>query len=92
MIFDELAGLNGFGVRATELVEHRQELLNYQIPEANDGSFAELDKNVTKSEKKANDSGSVVDWQIVGVSFGAGLLVAIFGSWQIREIRRRLNK
>jgi tetratricopeptide (TPR) repeat protein len=92
MIFDELAGLNGFGVRAAELVEHRQELLNYQIPEVGGGSFAELTKNVEEIESKAKDTGLRVDWQTLGVGFGAGILVAIFGLWQIREIRRRLKK
>jgi hypothetical protein len=30
-----------------------------------------------------------VDWQSLGIGFGAGLLVALFGYWQVREVRRR---
>ena len=31
-----------------------------------------------------------VDWlQALGVGFGAGILVALIGVWQVREIRRR---
>ena len=94
MIFDDLAGLNGLNVRAPELVAHRQELLDYKPPEISTTSTTSADPEKTGkgTENKPSDMPFRVDWQTLGVGFGAGLLVAIFGSWQLREIRRRLKK
>ena len=30
-----------------------------------------------------------LDWRQIGVSFGAGVVVALLFSWQVRELRRR---
>jgi tetratricopeptide (TPR) repeat protein len=44
-------------------------------------------ENVPPTENET----SAVDWRALGIGFGAGLLVALFGYWQVREIRRRLH-
>ena len=73
MIFDELAGFNGLGVRAVDLAEHRKDLLNYKSPET----------------EKRQDEVPPFNWQLLGIGFGTGVLVAVFGMLQIREIRKR---
>jgi tetratricopeptide (TPR) repeat protein len=88
MIFDELAGFDGRGVRAVELAEHRKVLLDYNDPDTDEATSFELNKRID-DEKKRQDQGPRIDWQTLGVGFGTGLVVGIFGMWQIREIRRR---
>lgn len=88
MIFEELAGFNGLGVRAAELAEHRKDLLNATIPEEDQAARLDIEEKLQDEEKKRGDQG-LLDWRTLGVGFGTGLVVAIFGMWQIREIRRR---
>ena len=92
MIFDELAGYDGLGVRAAELAEHRMALRNYHDPETDETASFDLGKGSDDEGKKREDQGPRIDWQSLGVGFGVGILVAIFGMWQFREIRRRLQK
>jgi tetratricopeptide (TPR) repeat protein len=89
MIFDELAGFDGRGVRAPELAEHRKDLLNYHDSEIEGTSTFDVNKKIDEEEKKRSEQAPKIDWQTLGVGFGTGLVVAIFGTWQIREIRRR---
>jgi tetratricopeptide (TPR) repeat protein len=91
MIFDELAGYDGLGVRAAELAEHRMALRNYQDADTDQTTSFDLGKGQDEG-KKNEDQGPRIDWQSLGVGFGVGVLIAIFGMWQIREIRRRLQK
>lgn len=88
MIFDELAGFNGLGVRAAELAEHRKDLLNFTIPEDDQAAPLDIEDKLKEDEKKRAEQG-MLDWRTLGVGFGIGLVVAVFGMWQIREIRRR---
>ena len=87
-IFEELAGYGGFGVRAQELADHRKELINYTPPGEEQPAPFDVEKKLDEIEKKKEES-TRIDWQTLGVGFGTGLLVAVFGMWQIREIRRR---
>ncbi len=52
MIFEELAGFNGLGVRAAELAEHRKDLLNYKSPELEQPTAFDLDRKLDQEEKK----------------------------------------
>jgi tetratricopeptide (TPR) repeat protein len=88
MIFDELGGFGGLGVRAEELADHRRQLLNYDVPEEIQATPKEMAEKLDIIEK-GKKARSPIDWQTLGVGFGVGLLVAVFGMWQIREVRRR---
>ncbi len=91
-IFNELAGFGGLDVRAKELAEHRHVLQAYQEKASEPTSSLDLNKRLDDDEKKRQDQPVRIDWQTLGVGFGIGLVVAIFGAWQIREIRRRFSK
>src|SRR5205814_5926644 len=89
MIFDELAGFNGRRSRVAELAEHRRELRAFELSDPEQASFPDLGALVDKSDKKSAEEGVRIDWQSLAVGFGAGLVIAFFGRWQIQEIRRR---
>jgi tetratricopeptide (TPR) repeat protein len=89
MIFDELAGFDGRGVRAPELAEHRKDLLNYHDSETDEVSTFDVNKKIDEEDKKRSEQATRIDWQTLGVGFGTGIAIAIFGMWQIQEIRRR---
>lgn len=88
MIFDELAGYNGLGVRAAELNEHRKDLVAFNVADDDQARPFDLEKIVAEDEKQRQNR-PLLDWRTLGIGFGTGLLVAVFGMWQIREIRRR---
>ena len=93
VIFDELAGYDGLGVRAPELAEHRMTLRNYHDPDSTKEAVPfELTKGLDDEEKRGQDQGPRIDRQSLAVGFGAGVLMAIFGMWQLREIRRRRQR
>lgn len=89
MIFEELAGFNGLGVRAPLLAEHRKDLMAYKVPEAAQPIGFDFEPKPDREDKKAPDQSPRIDWEPLGIGFGAGVLVAVFGMLQIREIRRR---
>jgi tetratricopeptide (TPR) repeat protein len=91
IILDELAGFGGQQVRAALLAEHRKELLNYDPAEPDSNPFA-FEQQVAAEEKKNKDEGKGIAWQSLGIGFGTGLVVAIFGMLQFREIRRRRQR
>ena len=72
-------------VRAKTLMERRQILNNWTEP-PEPGPF--------NPEDPPGPKPTVVgfDWRGLAVAFFAGLIVAIFAHWQIREIRRRRQK
>ncbi len=92
LILDELGGFDGLGVRAAELADHRKELRNYQNPDTQQSNLSDLEKKLDSVEKPAQETGLRLNWQTLGTGFVAGLVVAIFGMWQIREVRRRRQK
>jgi hypothetical protein len=94
LIFDELAGARSTTagswtrrVVAPELAEHYRVLRDYRDPDA--ATPFDINKKIDEEEQKRRDAAPGFDWQNLAVGFGAGLVVAIFGSWQLREIRRR---
>jgi hypothetical protein len=92
MIFEELAGFNGLGVRAPLLAEHRKDLLNFKSPDLQQPTTYDLDRKLDQEEKKGQEQAPRIDWQPLGIGFGAGVLVALFGMLQIREIARRRRR
>jgi hypothetical protein len=70
--------------RAEEAVAHRRAILDVSLPE--DGEV------VDETKKKKDQSDVPLLWRPLLVAFGAGIVVAIFGQWQIREIRRRMQR
>jgi hypothetical protein len=83
-IFGELlkAGFEGEGLEK-KYGTLQQALENRQMEEDR-----RLQSGVNKSEREPEEANRI-DWRTVGVSFGAGFVVAIFALWQVREIRRR---
>jgi hypothetical protein len=78
-IFTDL-GEEPYNFRSEDFKERRSALQNVQIEEK--------EPDIEEALKK-EESARGVDWRTLGVGFGAGLLVALFGIWQIRELRRR---
>jgi tetratricopeptide (TPR) repeat protein len=89
MIFDELAGFDGRGVRAHELLEHRQALLAYHDTESDAVSFEPTPRAAKDDKSRPEPTTPRIDWQTLGLGAGIGFVVGIFGMWQLREIRRR---
>lgn len=80
-IFTDL-GEEPFSFRSEEFKDRRNALQNMKFEPKN--TLDDLDVKVKKEEQQR-----AVDWQTLGIGFGAGVIVAIFGMWQIRELRRR---
>jgi hypothetical protein len=81
-IFDELVWLHN--VRAEEVKARRAALNSWAEPE---GPGLNLDEEPSAPPPPP----PALDWRSLLVAFAAGLVVAIFGHWQIREVRRRLQ-
>jgi hypothetical protein len=81
-IFDDLVYMDK--VRAKDLMARRQALNNWTEPTpSNPGNFVE------DLDKKDPPRPAALDWRGLAIAFVAGIIVAIFGHWQLREIRRR---
>ena len=84
-IFDELVYDNK--LRAKELMARRQTLNNWTEPPT---TSTPDDPFVDPKDKPAPPA--MLDWRGLVVAFVAGMMVAIFAHWQLREIRRRRQK
>lgn len=73
-IFDDL--VFNEKVRAKELMARRLTLNNWVEP-------------VQEARRDDDDGNQVMNWRALAISFAVGMMVAVFGHWQIREIRRR---
>jgi hypothetical protein len=85
-IFDELVW--DMNVSYGDLKERRAVLNQLEIPEDNDRT---LPPNFLDPKPASDDDrpAAVFDWRTLLTGFGAGLFFALFGYWQLREIRRR---
>lgn len=81
-IFDDL--VYNRNVRAKELMTRRQVLNNWVEPAQTTDTGNPFDDG-----KNQPASSPAVDWRGLGIAFLAGMAVAVFGHWQIREWRRR---
>ncbi|MCI0681322.1 MAG: hypothetical protein L0Y71_04390 [Gemmataceae bacterium] len=81
-IFDELVYTRD--VRAKEVMARRIKLNEWKEPP----TTASAD-NPFGGGKDNPPPSPATDWRGLLIAFAAGLLVAVFGYWQIREIRRR---
>lgn len=87
IIFDQLVVDRQY--RAEEVRERRRKLLD--TPIADESGTSALSGDIfAPSPTKLDDSPPLV-WRPLLVSFGIGVLAAIFAQWQIRELRRRLR-
>ncbi len=84
-IFDELAGFKG-PYHVPELVAHLNTLKAYTPPESKEDG---ADSRPT-TDSQPGELG--FDWRHLLVSFVAGVIVAVFGWWQIQEMRRRRQR
>jgi tetratricopeptide (TPR) repeat protein len=88
-LFNELVEANQYA--PPELEEHRRTLRREAPAEQRPPlDFSEPGaKNETKSD--VTSPWPTNPWQLLGVGFGAGAVIALLGAWQVREIRRRLR-
>jgi tetratricopeptide (TPR) repeat protein len=83
-IFDELVSQQN--IRAAAVMERRQALNSIpDTPTASPGGF-EPDNSTPPATGPAP---APFDWRGLATAFAAGIVVAFFAQWQIREIRRR---
>lgn len=83
VIFDDI--VYNEKVRAKELMARRIKLNDWSEPTAT----ASPDNLFGDPEDKPASAPAATDWRGLLIAFGAGMFVAIFGHWQLREIRRR---
>ena len=70
-------------------LEHRYGVLQEALDRMRLAEDRKLQSDLDKTERRAENEPLNLDWRTIGVSFGAGFVVAIFALWQVREIRRR---
>jgi hypothetical protein len=85
-IFDELWINRQY--RADELRDHRRKLLEAAVADEPDNQ----DGPVLPPAGVPDAQPVAWSWRPLLVAFGTGIVVAIFGQWQIREIRRRMQR
>lgn len=78
-IFEELAGYNGL-LRVNATKAALEALRSVTLPDAD-----LVDDTKPTGPRR-------LDWQALAIGFGAGALVAFFGYWQFRELRRRRHR
>jgi tetratricopeptide (TPR) repeat protein len=94
-IFDNL--VTSRGERSRELRQHRRILQAHPAATPNPtGTDLISSRPGPKKDKKDNENPNSAwapnPWQIFGVGFLAGGLVALLGLWQVRELRRRRRR
>lgn len=80
-IFDELVRVQNLRAKA---LKHRRQILESALEAEAPAPF-----NPDDAPAPAPPVVAQFDWRSLAVAFVAGMLVAIFAHWQIREIRRR---
>jgi hypothetical protein len=83
-IFGFLSKIEPVSDEAKEQLKRRVAALDIAV-----ARFAREDESELTKQLKTTDDGIPVDWRTVGVSFGAGFLLALGVVWQVREIQRR---
>lgn len=80
-IFDDLVYMDK--VRAKDLMARRQALNSWAEPTPSNPG------NLVDDLDKKDPAPAALDWRGLAIAFVAGIIVAIFGNWQLREIQRR---
>jgi tetratricopeptide (TPR) repeat protein len=102
----ELYNAEGNGDAARDLIRYVIEVDQFVTPELKEHRDV-LVRQAPAKQRRALDftepapaDGQQIDspspwptnpWQLLGVGFGAGAVVALLGVWQVREIRRRVS-
>jgi hypothetical protein len=86
-IFDELVFT--YKLRALDLRDHRQKVLDHLKSNENAPTMGEFEKKVEEVEKKDAPARMQMNPQTIAVTFASGFFVGIFALWQFQEIRRR---
>jgi tetratricopeptide (TPR) repeat protein len=90
-LFDDLVDPQKRQYRPRELVEHFRLLRERvaELPPEGNARMPDLEGMLDKAEAKRDEEAAPFDWRNLFVGAGIGFVVAVFGSWQLREIRRR---
>jgi tetratricopeptide (TPR) repeat protein len=86
--------LEKFPLVGQRLLALREHIKNRQTPleDVKDSGPKKAAQDPGKKPPATNDPSVAplkIDWQTLAVGFGAGMLVALFATWQFREIKRR---
>src|SRR5262249_9699783 len=73
-------GWNRLGLRAKEFLEQKKALAAWQPPPLED--FA---KKIDAAEQKDKTQPARFEWQTLAIAFATGVVVGIFGMWQLKE-------
>jgi tetratricopeptide (TPR) repeat protein len=93
-IFDDLVDPQKRQYRPRELVAHYRRLQERvaTLPAEGSAKMADLEARLDVVEQKRAEAAPAFDWRNLLVGFAAGFVLALFGFWQLREIRRRRHK
>ncbi len=89
-LFDDLVDPQKRRYQPRELVEHYRLVKDRvaTLPPPSEARLPNFEKQLQQMQDK-EDAAVPFDWNTLLVGFGAGFALALFGLWQLREIRRR---
>jgi hypothetical protein len=90
-IFIELSKLEPLDEEVKEQLKTRLSRLGSAIDAIEKERAQKIEDDLGKNRDAKPDAGFIIDWRTVAISFGAGFVLGLFVTWQVREIQRRRN-